>query len=194
MSLPVHALVIALLCLTAPGYAAEPTSRHFDPVARVVDAPLKLNGHGVRSLYSLKAYAVGLYLGAPADSLDSAMSAPGAKRIEIVSMIDLPAPQFNKPLIRGIKKNLPPAEFEAMQPRIKDFSAQVLAIGEVKSGSRLALDWIPGHGTRIVVDGQPSTRLIEGEDFFRGLLAIWIGPVPTQDDLKVQLLAGKAPR
>ena len=195
MPFRLYTLVIAMLFfLPMSSHAAEPAAMRFEPVTRVVDAPLKLNGEGVRSLYSLKAYAIGLYLGAPANNLDSAMSAPGAKRIEIVSMIDVPAAQFNKPLIRGIKKNLPPAEFDAMQPRIRAFSEQVLALGEVKSGSRLALDWIPGSGTRIVVDGQPSTTMIEGEDFFRGLLAIWIGPVPTQDDLKLQLLAGRSVR
>ncbi|OYW28173.1 MAG: transmembrane lipoprotein [Methyloversatilis sp. 12-65-5] len=188
------ALFMALLLLPAPLLAAEPAMQRFEPMTRVADVPLKLNGEGIRSLYSLKAYAIGLYLGAPADSLDSAMKAPGAKRIEIVSMVDVPAEHFNKPLIRGIKKNLPRDEYEAMQPRIKAFSEQVLAIGSVKSGSRLALDWIPGRGTRIVVDGQPSATLIEGEDFFRGLLAVWIGPVPTQDDLKIHLLAGRSAR
>ena len=188
----VLALVVVLFFLSVPLHAAEPATQRFEPVTRVADAPLKLNGEGIRSLYSLKAYAIGLYLGAPADSLDSAMAVPGAKRIEIVSMVDVPAEHFNKPLIRGIKKNLPRDEYEAMQPRIKAFSEQVLAIGAVKSGSRLALDWIPGRGTRIVVDGQPSSTMIEGEDFFRSLLAVWIGPVPTQDDLKVQLLAGRS--
>ncbi len=194
MSRTVHVLMLALACLSAMAHAAAPAEVRFESVARVADAPLKLNGNGVRSLYSIKAYAIGLYLGAPADSLDSAMSAPGAKRIEIVSMLDLPAAQFHKPLIRGMRKNLPPAEFEAMQPRVKVFSEQVLAIGEVRQGSRLALEWIPGRGTRILVDGQASGEAIEGEDFFRGLLAIWIGPVPTQDDLKLQLLAGKSAR
>lgn len=187
----VLALVMASVLLSASLYAAEPAMHRFEPMTRVADAPLTLNGEGIRSLYSLKAYAIGLYLGAPADSLDSAMAVPGAKRIEIVSMVDVPAEHFNKPLIRGIRKNLPRNQYEAMQPRIKAFSEQVLAIGSVKSGSRLALDWIPGRGTRIVVDGQPSATLIEGEDFFRGLLAVWIGPVPTQDDLKVRLLAGR---
>jgi hypothetical protein len=187
----VLALVMVLFSPSAPMQAAEPAMQRFEPVTRVADVPLKLNGEGIRSLYSIKAYAIGLYLGAPADSLDSAMAVPGAKRIEIVSMVDVPAEHFNKPLIRGMKKNLPRDEYEAMRPRIQAFSDQVLAIGSVKSGSRLALDWIPGRGTRIVVDGQPSTTLIEGEDFFRGLLAVWIGPVPTQDDLKVKLLAGR---
>lgn len=184
-------LTTFLLLAPAPGRAIETVEVRFEPVSRVSGAALQLNGSGVRSSHSIRAYAIGLYLGATADSLDSAMAAPGAKRIEIVSLLTLPAALFSKPLVRGFKKNLPKGEFEDMQPRINAFTEQVLAIEEVKLGSRLAMEWIPGKGTRILVDGRQSGAAIQGEDFFRGLLAIWIGPRPTQDDLKVQLLAGK---
>jgi hypothetical protein len=184
-------LTAFLVLAPAPCHAAETDEVRFEPVSRVSGAALQLNGAGIRSRHSIRAYAIGLYLGATADSLDSAMAVPGAKRIEIVPLLTLPATLFSRPLVRGFKKNLPQDEFEAMQPRINAFTEQVLAIEEVKLGSRLAMEWIPGKGTRILVDGRQSGAAIQGEDFFRGLLAIWIGPRPTQDDLKAQLLAGK---
>jgi hypothetical protein len=190
MTLRTIALTLLLLCAPLASQAAELEGMRFEPSARVADVSLKLNGAGVRGRSFIKAYAIGLYLGHPGGTLDDAMAAPGAKRIEIVPLLDLPAAQFNKPLVRGLKKNLPADEFEAMQPRIQAFSNDLLALQEVRKGSRVALDWIPGRGTRIMVDGTETGTAIPGEDFYRGLLAIWIGPKPTQDDLKTLLLGG----
>ncbi|MCP2936238.1 chalcone isomerase family protein, partial [Salmonella enterica subsp. enterica serovar Typhimurium] len=97
---------------------------------------------------------VALYLGAPADSLDAAMAAAGPKRIEIVPLMSFSATQFTEPLVKGMKKNLPPAEFEAMQPRIRAFVDALRAVQEVKKGSRIGLEWLPGRGTRAVIDGK----------------------------------------
>jgi hypothetical protein len=81
-----------------------------------------------------------------------------------------------------------------MRPRIRTFSDNILAIGDLKKGSRIALEWLPGRGTRITIDGHESGETVEGEDFFRSLLSIWLGARPTQEDLKEHLLAGKATR
>jgi hypothetical protein len=52
---------------------------------------------------------------------------------------------------------------------------------------RIALDWT-GSGTQLVVDGKPAGKAIEGEDFYRALLRIWLGSHPVQEDLKKALL------
>lgn len=194
MSPRILALAVALLCIPPASQALEVEGVHFEPVTRVANTPLQLNGAGLRGRSMLKAYVVALYLGAPADSLDSAMAAAGAKRIEVVPLLELSASLFNDPLVKGMKKNMPPAEFEAMQPRIRTFSDNILAIGDLKKGSRIALEWLPGRGTRITIDGHESGETVEGEDFFRSLLSIWLGARPTQEDLKEHLLAGKATR
>ena len=55
---------------------------------------------------------------------------------------------------------------------------------------RLDLDWLPGNGLRLSVAGQVRGKLIEGEDFYRALLRVWLGEKPVQADLK-QALLGK---
>lgn len=193
MFLRLFALVAALLA-TPLATAAEIEGVRLEAATRLGDTSLQLNGAGVRSRFIIKAYVIGLYLGAPADTLDGAMAAPGPKRIEIVPLMGFSAEQFTEPLVKGMKKNLPPAEFEAMQPRIRAFVDDLTAVKEVRKGSRIALEWLPGRGSRATMDGQEISRIIEGEDFYRALLAIWVGGKPTQDDLKLQLLAGKAAR
>lgn len=185
---------IAALMAAPLACAAEIEGVRLEPDLRVGDTALQLNGAGVRSRFIIKAYVIGLYLGAPADTLEAAMAAPGSKRIEIVPLMGFSAEQFTEPLVKGMKKNLPPAEFAGMQPRIKAFVDDLTAVKEVRKGSRIALEWLPGRGTRALIDGQEVSRAVDGDDFYRALLAIWIGGRPTQDDLKPQLLAGKAAR
>lgn len=193
MFLRLFALVAALLA-TPLATAAEIEGVRLEAATRLGDTSLQLNGAGVRSRFIIKAYVIGLYLGAHADTLDGAMAAPGPKRIEIVPLMGFSAEQFTEPLVKGMKKNLPPAEFEAMQPRIRAFVDDLTAVKEVRKGSRIALEWLPGRGSRATMDGQEISHIVEGEDFYRALLAIWVGGKPTQDDLKLQLLAGKAAR
>jgi hypothetical protein len=54
----------------------------------------------------------------------------------------------------------------------------------------IALDWVPGAGTQVTIDGKAEGKPIEGEDFYRALLRIWLGDKPVQDDLKKALLGG----
>ena len=193
MFLRLFALVAALLT-AAPASAVDIEGVRLDPATRLGDASLQLNGAGVRSRLIIKAYVIGLYLGAPVETPEAAMAAPGPKRIEIVPLMGFSAEQFTEPLVKGMKKNLPPAEFEAMQPRIRAFVDDLTAVKEVRKGSRIALEWLPGRGSRATIDGQEVSRFVEGEDFYRALLAIWVGNKPTQDDLKLQLLAGRTAR
>jgi hypothetical protein len=51
------------------------------------------------------------------------------------------------------------------------------------------LDYIPGTGTRVTVDGAVKAT-IKGEDFFRALLKIWIGAKPVDGRLRDAMLGG----
>jgi len=42
----------------------------------------------------------------------------------------------------------------------------------------------------VAIDGKPAGEPIQGEDFYRALLRIWLGDQPVQEDLKKALLGG----
>jgi hypothetical protein len=90
----------------------------------------------------------------------------------------------------GIHANTTPAEREALADRLSDLAAIMNAIKSAKEGDLIALDWIPGTGTRIVLNGEPRGQIIAGEDFYRALLRIWLGDEPAQESLKKALLGG----
>jgi hypothetical protein len=50
------------------------------------------------------------------------------------------------------------------------------------------LDFVPGTGTRVLVDGAAKGKPIAGDEFYKGLLRIWLGDKPVDGDLKKAML------
>jgi hypothetical protein len=51
------------------------------------------------------------------------------------------------------------------------------------------VDYLPGTGTQIRINGE-SKGTIEGEDFHKATLKIWLGDAPASTGLKKAMLAG----
>lgn len=71
---------------------------------------------------------------------------------------------------------------------LDELSAIMSALGEAKKGSVIALDFVPGSGTRVLVNGATQGKPIAGDEFYRALLRIWLGDRPVDGDLKKGLL------
>ena len=76
----------------------------------------------------------------------------------------------------------------AVKDRLKQWSETVIALGEVKAGSIILIDWLPEKGTQLSINGQAKGKEIAGEDFYKALLRVWLGKDPVQDDIKQGLL------
>lgn len=171
--------------------AAEVGGAKFDDRIRLSNGDVVLNGAGVRKKAVFKVYAMALYLPEKRGDADGVLAARGAKRVAITLLRDLSARQFVEALQEGVANNHSAVEMAALKDRLQQFSDTMLAIGEAKSGASVWIDWLPESGTRLSVNGQVRGKDIAGEDFYRGLLKIWLGGNPVQDDLK-QALLGKA--
>ncbi len=181
-------LVLALLA--APALAAEVAGVRVDDRARVEATDLVLNGAGLRTKYFLNVYVAGLYLTEKKAGGADVLALTGAKRISMQLMRDLSAKQLTEALELGIRDNTSSAEREALDGRLSELTATMNALHSAKKGDLIALDWIPGSGTRIVLNGEPRGKIIAGEDFYRALLRIWLGDQPAQESLKKALLGG----
>ena len=179
--------LLLLMALALPVSAAEVAGVKFEDKARVAQAELALSGAGLRKRLFFDVYAMALYVGDPkADRVTQG----GAKRIAIRMLRDVDADTFAKALVDGMRPNHDEAAMQALTPRIERLSAIMREVKEAKEGMAIALDWVPGAGTRVAVDGKPAGAPIEGEDFYAALLRIWLGEKPVQDDLKQALLGG----
>lgn len=176
--------LLFLLILASPVLAAEVGGVKIDDKARVADTELSLTGAGLRRRVFFQVYAIGLYV---QDRKADPISQPGPKRVQIHMLRDVSAATFTEALADGIKANHSEAEAKALEPRVKQLGSTIAEMKEAKQGMTIALDW-NGKATQLVIDGKPAGPPIEGEDFYRALLRIWLGDKPVQDDLKRSLL------
>lgn len=162
----------------------------FDATAKVADALLVLNGVGVRGVAIFNAYAAGLYLTAKAPTPAQLLATPGAKRLQIRMLIDVPAKEFVKAIDVGIERNTPPEQHPVLAERQAKFAAQVNALGTVKKGDAVNLDFIPERGMVFTLNGKPQGKAIPGDDLYAAMLKIFVGDKPVDKRLKDGLLGG----
>ena len=167
--------------------AAEVAGVKIEDQTRVEGSELALKGAGLRKRLFIQLYAMGLYV---ADRKADPIAQGGAKRVAIHMLRDVDADTFAKALVDGMRPNHDEATMKGLEPRIGQLNAIMAGMKEAKKGMAIALDWVPGAGTQVTIDGKAAGKPIEGEDFYRALLRIWVGDKPVQDDLKKALLGG----
>jgi hypothetical protein len=180
-------LAALLIAVALPLQAAEVAGVKFDDQVRLADTPLALTGAGLRQRFIFDVYVMGLYV---RDVKADLVMQPGAKRIVIRMLRNVDADTFTEALVDGMRPNHDAATMQALAPRIAALSATMAQLKEAKKGMTITLDWLPGTGTQMGVDGRPTGAPIAGEDFYQALLRSWLGPQPVQDDLKKALLGG----
>ena len=156
---------------------------------RIQPGDLQLNGAGLRKRLFFQVYAIGLYLPKKTGSAEEAIASPGPKRVAIHMLRNVGAAEFSEALAEGIRANHDEAAAKALEPRVQELAAIMAEVKEAKKGMAISLDATP-TGTQVLIDGKPAGRPIAGEDFYRALLRIWLGPRPVQDDVKKALLGG----
>jgi chalcone isomerase-like protein len=179
-------LLLALLAVPAP--AAEVAGVQVEDRIKLEMSDLVLNGAGLRTKAFFKVYVAGLYLAEKRTSADGVLALPGAKRVSMRLMRDLSAKQLTDALDEGFRDNTPVPEQEPLKGRLAELTATMSALQSAKEGDVVALDWLPGTGTRVMLNGEPRGKAIAGEDFYRALLRIWLGDNPVQGNLKRALL------
>jgi hypothetical protein len=160
----------------------------FDRLARVGGADLRLNGTGVRAVAWFKGYAAGLYLGARAANAGAVLANAGPKRLQIRMLQDVPAAEFVKAFRKGMTRNTPEAELAQLAPRMDRFAGAISAVGKVRKGDVVDLDFEPGRGTAFSLNGKLRADVIAGDDFYAALLRSFIGDHPYDDKLRAGLL------
>ena len=152
---------------------------------------LVLNGAGVRhKLMTVPVYIGALYLGAKSKDAEAVLADGGPKRVAMHVLIEeLSARELIASLNDAIAANHIPAEIALIETRLRDLNRMMSKIGMLKHGGVVHIDFIPGSGTRINVNGQDMLT-IAGDDFFRALLRIWLGKKPVDGRLRDAMLGG----
>jgi hypothetical protein len=148
---------------------------------------VQLNGVGYRKKFFVKVYIGALYTEKLARSRDEVVAMDGPNRVvmhflhEEVSQEKLVA-AWNE----GFEENLSDENLEKLRPRIDKFNAM---FPTVRQGDVIYLDYIPGTGTRVSINGE-NKGVIAGKDFNNAMLDIWLGEEPASSKLKDAMLGG----
>ncbi len=171
-----------------PAFGAELEGVKLEDRATAGGQALQLNGMGLRTRVIFRVYVAGLYLAEKTQSAEAALAVPGAKRVAIVMLRNVGAQEFADALLSGLRANVAEADLARLKPQVDELLARMVKIGEAKKGMAIDLDFAPGSGTLLEVNGASQGAPIPGDDFFRALLSIWLGTKPVQEDLKKALL------
>lgn len=182
-------LLSAVISISADG--AEIEGVKLADKVRLSDAgpELILNGAGVRTRAFFRVYVGALYLQQKAGATQAVLSDAGPKRVAMHMLRDLTAEQLFSALNDGLKNNHAPVELAKLEPQLKQLEGIFTALKAAKNGDVILLDYLPGTGTRVTVNGE-SRGTIPGEDFYRALLRIWLGDQPADASLKKAMLGG----
>lgn len=164
----------------------------YEATASVGSSPVVLNGAGTRHRAMFKVYTAGLYLPAKTQSPEAAVTQPGAKRIHVSMLRNIDASELGRLFTRGMQDNAPREEFAKSLPGTVRMGEIFAAKKRLATGETFTVDYVPGSGTTVRVNGKVMGELIPEPEFFQSLLRIWLGKSPADPLLKDALL-GKAP-
>lgn len=187
-------LATALLAPAAVAATAVPLAGvTYSSQVTVAGQPLVLNGAGIRYRFVVQVYTAGLYLASPAATAEQVITAPGPKRLHIVMLREIDGNTLGKLFTRGMEDNSTRAQFAKAIPGTLRLAEMFAVKKRLAEGEHFSIEWLPGRGTQVYVNGEPQGDPIAEPEFFAALMRIWLGPKPADDLLKRQLL-GEKPR
>jgi Chalcone isomerase-like len=182
-------LAASLAVATTAAFAqAEVAGVKYPAAAAVNGQPLTLNGAGIRYKLIIKVYAAALYLPAKASTPDAVYGGAGAKRMHVVMLRDIDANELGKLFTDGMQKNATREEFGKSIPGTLQLAEIFAAKKKLFAGDTFFIDYTPGSGTVVSINGKPAGEPIKEPVFFTALMKIWLGSSPADWQLKEALL------
>ena len=183
----------AALVAAATAGGVEISGVRYAPTAQVADSKLQLNGAGTRFKFVVRVYTAGLYLGSKAATPAAVYATPGPKRMHVVMLRDIDANELGKLFTRGMQDNTPREAFSKYIAGTLRMAEIFSARKKLVAGDNFSVDYVPGVGTTVLVNGKAQGEPVREAEFFNALLSIWLGPNPADDALKAALLGQEAP-
>lgn len=174
------------LGLFANCHAAEIAGVKFQDDIRLdaADSALRLNGVGLREYLFLDVYAGALYLPKAAHDAAHILASNEACRMSLVMLRRVGAKRFSEGFHEGLRDNNDAADLARFKTQIDELVETMFAVGELKRGDVLNIDYLPASGMHISLNDRPIGKPIAGTDFYRLILRMWLGDDPVDAGLK----------
>ena len=185
----IFSICTAIFCLLAmqPVVADSQLEGVTVPDTRVVDGTtVKLNGLGLRlaTMLKVKVYVMALYLETPGNDAAAIIASDEAARIELHMLRDVDAKDMRKAWAEGFENN-----YQGSADLSAELEALKAATGDLKEGEVLAFDFSADKVT--VSTSGTTTGTVEGAEFRRALMSVWLGQKPPNKEVKAGVLGLK---
>lgn len=182
------ALAVALWPAAVPSGATEWKGVDFPDQIQVDGDTLVLNGLGLRqaTTFKVSVYIAGLYVTEKSGDPQAILQSPAPKRLVLHFLRNVGSSDLTQAWDDGFEKNAAD-QVPALKDRIEKIKSFTK---DMKTGQRLTFTYKPGTGIVVDIDGEVMGT-VEGDDFSKAFLSIWLGPNPPNQKLKDGLLALK---
>ncbi|MFN5049663.1 chalcone isomerase family protein [Roseateles sp.] len=182
-------LLAAAVGVPAWAQSVDVAGVKYEPQAEVGGQKLQLNGAGIRFKAVFKVYTAGLYLTAKAGTPDAVLANPGPKRLHIQMLRDIDGAELGKLFTKGMEDNSTREEFGRSISGVLRIAEIFASKRKLASGESFSVDWLPGTGAVVSINGsRVAGEPIKEPEFFNVLLKIWLGKSPADAQLKDALL------
>jgi hypothetical protein len=185
----IRTLVVATLLTLAAAVAhgKECKGVTFPEHVQVDGRDLTLNGLGLRKATFLKVnvYVAALYVTQPSRDPRALIESSGPMELILHFVRGVDAEDLTKAWSEGFERSAQ-GQLAPLTQRIARLNGWM---SDVKRGERLTFTRRPGVGIEVDVNGTVKGT-IEGDDFARAFLGIWLGAMPPNPELKEGLLGG----
>lgn len=173
-----------------PAHGKECAGVGLPDQVQVGGSALVLNGLGLRQATMLKVdvYVAALYTASASSDASAILASQTPVQLVLQFVRDVGADDLTTAWEDGFETNAK-AQLPALQQRIETLNSWMR---DMKEGEQLVFTQRPGRDTQVEVGGT-AKGTIEGDDFARALLSIWLGAHPPNPGLKAGLLGGACP-
>jgi len=181
-------LFFLAMILVTPLSAAEIEGVDVPDSVQVAGKTLSLNGAGVRTKFFFDIYVGALYLRDKASTSEKALSLPNPKRLSMTFLYgEVGRERLVDGWIAGFEKNQSSEEMEKLKSRLDSFNAM---FADARKGDVYIFDFLEDGKTLVTFNGKKA-GVIEGADFQRALLEVWLGEKPADKGLRAAMLQGR---
>jgi hypothetical protein len=191
-----RALVLAALtllgCLAGAAARAdvEIDGVKYAPSVKLDGQPLRLNGAATKTnKLGVRNFSVAVYAAESGRSAEALLAAPGPKRIVFKFLKPVTADAMGF-LTRGVEANLERADTVKTINGVVRLGTLLGSHPTFAAGDSLAIDYQPGKGSFLAINGKAEALPVVEPEFFKAMLLIWVGAQPVDSKMKVGILGG----
>lgn len=174
-----------------PAHAADPVGA-WQPTLETAVGTLQLNGAGLRMQGANGLYTAGLYLEHKQGTPEAVLGYTGAKQLKVVMLHEASAAEMGELLAGAMVANASDEELLRLAPVLFHLGEMFGEQKKLAAGDSFQIDWQPGLGTVISVNGLPQGERFSQPELFNVMLRMWLGKQPADGALKNALLGQAA--